>query len=102
MGFEIIFKYIQMVMLILPLIEKIVGMIEGAFTKLGGGSGEVKKAAAMEVAKASLTGAGLDLPDETLSAMIDSVVGVKNASGEFKKTEVRAPPETPPGRKFGP
>ncbi len=87
-----ILKYIQAVMLILPLIEKIVTMVEGLFQKLGSGQGAAKKEASMEVAKAALAGAGLGVPDEVIGSLIDSVVGVKNQTGEFITPAPRAPP----------
>jgi len=93
MPIENIFKYIQAIILVLPLVEKIVTMIEGLFSRLGGGRGAEKKEAATDVAKAALVNAGLDVPDEVLSSMIDSVVKIKNQTGEFKTSGSRAPPE---------
>jgi len=86
-------RYIEAITLLLPLIDKIVTMIEGLFSRLGGGQGAAKKEAASEVAKVALVNAGLDLPDEVLSSMIDSVVKIKNQTGEFKTSGSRAPPE---------
>ena len=85
-------KYIDAVTLLLPLIDKIVTKIEGLFAKLGSGQGAAKKEVAMEVSKAALSGAGLDLPEETISKMIDSVVAIKNLTGEFVAPGPRAPP----------
>lgn len=83
MSIANLLKYIDAVTLLLPLIDKIVTMIEGLFAKLGSGQGAVKKEVAMETSKAALSGAGLGLPEETISKMIDSVVAIKNLTGEF-------------------
>jgi len=77
-------KYIEAITLLLPLIDKIVSMVEGLFSKLGVGQGAAKKEAATDVAKAVLGSTALDLPDEILSGVVDSIVRVKNATGEFK------------------
>lgn len=92
MGIENLMKYIEAITLLLPLIEKIVTMVESLFSKLGGGTGVAKKEAATEVAKAALVKAGLDLPDEVLSGMVDAVVKVKNQTGEFTHGLSQAPP----------
>lgn len=83
MSIANLLKYIDAVTLLLPLIDKIVTMIEGLFAKLGPGQGSDKKEVAMAVSKAALSGGGLDLPEETISKMIDSVVAIKNLTGEF-------------------
>jgi len=87
-------KYIQAITLLLPLIEKIVTMVEGLFSKLGVGQGAAKKEAATDVAKAVLGSTALDLPDEVLSGVVDSIVRVKNATGEFTHGLSQAPPNT--------
>lgn len=92
MSLENLLKYIQAITLLIPLIETIVTMVERLFAKLGSGKGTAKKEAAMEMAKASLAGAGMDLPEEVISEVIDTVVGVKNKTGEFTSGELRAPP----------
>lgn len=92
MGLEKILKYIEAVTLILPLIEKIVTMVEGLFAKLGSGQGTAKKEVAMEVSKAALSGVGLGVPDEVISKMIESVVAAKNLTGEFVAPVPRGPP----------
>jgi len=92
MTLENFLKYIEAITLLLPFIEKIVTMIEGLFFKFGGGQGAAKKEAATDFAKIALLNAGLDLPDNMLSAMIDSVVKIKNQTGEFKANLTRAPP----------
>jgi hypothetical protein len=92
MTLENFLKYIEAITLLLPFIEKIVTMIEGLFFKFGGGQGAAKKEAATDFAKIALLNAGLDLPDSVLSAMIDSVVKIKNQTGEFTSNLTRAPP----------
>ena len=92
MTLENFLKYIEAITLLLPFIEKIVTMIEGLFMKLGGGQGAAKKEAATGLAEIALLNAGLDLPDSVLSAMIDSVVKIKNQTGEFKTNPNKAPP----------
>jgi len=92
MSIANLLKYIEAITLLLPLIEKIVTMVEGLFSKLGVGQGAAKKEAATEVAKVALVNAGLDLPEEVLSGLVDSVVKVKNATGEFTHGLSRAPP----------
>jgi hypothetical protein len=92
MGFENLLKYIEAITLLLPLIDKIVTMIEGLFKSLGAGQGGAKKAAVVDLAQNVLLGAGLALPDVVLSKMIDSVVKVKNATGEFTHGLSQAPP----------
>jgi hypothetical protein len=92
MGLENLLKYIEAITLLLPLIEKIVTMIEGLFAKMGPGQGAAKKEAAIDFAKIALLNAGLDLPDEALSAMIDSQVKIINQTGGFKAKPIRAPP----------
>jgi len=89
-----ILMYINAVTLILPLIEKIVTMVEGLFSKLGPGQGVAKKEVATDVAKAALSGAGLALPDEVVSNLIESVVSAKKLTGEFVTAVPRAPPES--------
>lgn len=91
MSLANLLKYIDAVTLLLPLIDKIVTMIEGLFAKLGSGQGALKKEVGMEVSKAALSGAGLDLPEETISKMIDSVVAIKNLTGEFVAPAPQAP-----------
>lgn len=83
MGLENLLKYIEAITLLLPLIDKIVTMIEGLFAKLGAGQGAAKKEAATDFAKIGLLNAGLDLPDEVLSGLVDSVVKIKNQTGLF-------------------
>lgn len=87
-----ILMYINAVTLILPLIEKIVTMVEGLFSKLGPGQGVAKKEVATDVAKAALSGAGLTLPDEVVSNLIESVVSAKKLTGEFTHGLSQAPP----------
>ena len=94
MGIENILKYINAVMLVLPLLEKIVTMVEGLFAKLGPGQGLAKKEVAVDVAKAALSGVGLALPDEVVSNLIESVVSAKKLTGEFVTAAPRAPPES--------
>jgi len=89
-----ILMYINAVTLILPLIEKIVTMVEGLFSKLGPGQGVAKKEVATDVAKAALSGAGLALPDEVVSNLIESVVSAKKLTGEFVTAAPRTPPES--------
>ena len=86
MGLENLLRYIEAITLLLPLIDKVVTMIEGLFGKLGGGRGAAKKAAATEMVKVALVNEGLYLPGAVLSGMIDSVVKVKNLTGEFVKS----------------
>lgn len=83
MGVENLLKYIDAITMLLPLIDKIVTMIEGLFGKLGSGQGAVKKEAATGLAQVALFNAGLDLPDEVLSGLVDSVVKIKNQTGAF-------------------
>lgn len=83
MSLANILQYIEAFTLILPLIEKLVTLIEGLFSRLGSGQGAAKKKVVSELAKGALVGAGLDLPDEAISLMIDTVVSIKNESGEF-------------------
>jgi hypothetical protein len=83
MSIANLLKYIEAITLLLPLIEKIVAMVEGLFSKLGVGQGAAKKEAATDVAKAVLGSTALDVPDEVLSAVVDSIVKIKNATGEF-------------------
>ena len=83
MGLENILKYIEAIMLLLPLIEKIVSMIEVLFMKLGSGQGAAKKEAATGLAEIALLNAGLDLPYEVLSGLVDSIVKIKNQTGAF-------------------
>ena len=85
MGLENFLKYIEAITLLLPLIDKIVTMIEGLFEKLGAGQGAAKKEAVTEISKAVLANTGLDLPDQVLSPLVDSVVKIKNLTGEFKR-----------------
>lgn len=87
-------KYIEAITLLLPLIEKIVSMVESLFSKLGGGTGAAKKEAATDVAKAALVKAGLDLPNEVLSGMVDAIVNIKNQTGEFTHGLSRGPPNS--------
>lgn len=94
MSLANLLKYIDAVMLLLPLIDKIVTMVEDLFAKLGSGQGAAKKEAVIEVAKAALVGAGLDLPEEAMSEMIDRVVSIKNYTGEFISPAPRAPPDS--------
>jgi hypothetical protein len=76
MGLENLLKYIEAITLLLPLIEKIVTMIEGLFGKLGVGQGAAKKEAATD-----------------LAGLVDSVVKIKNQTGVFTHGLSRAPPD---------
>jgi hypothetical protein len=92
MSLANLLKYIEAVTLLLPLVEKIVTMVEGLFSKLGPGQGAAKKVAVKEVAKAALVGYGLSLPVETIDQLVDSVVSIKNQTGEFTHGLSQAPP----------
>lgn len=98
MGLENLLKYIESIKLLLPLILTIVTMVEGLFSKLGASQGAAKKEAAVEIGQAVLADAGLDLPDSMVSAMIDSVVKIKNQTGEFTHGLSQAPPDLGQGR----
>ena len=92
MSIENLLKYIEAITLILPLIDKVITMIEGLFKKYGAGQGVEKKAAATKMVEVALINAGLDLPDEVISEMIDTVVKIKNQKGEFTHGLSQAPP----------
>jgi hypothetical protein len=83
MGLENLLKYLEAIALMLPLIEKVVLMIEGLFNKLGVGSGETKKEAAMVMARKMAADKNIIVPDDVLSEVIDLVVAEKNKSGDF-------------------
>lgn len=94
MGIENFMKYIEAIMLLIPLIDKLVTMFEGLFSKLGSGQGAAKKEAVTEVAKAVMANTGLELPDEALSTLIDSSVKIKKLTGEFVAAAPQAPSES--------
>jgi hypothetical protein len=93
MSIANLLKYIEAITLLLPLIDKIVTMVEGLFSKLGSGQGTAKKKAATDLVEVSLLNAGLDLPEEVLSGVVDSIVKIKNATGEFTHGLSQAPPD---------
>ncbi len=84
MGLENILQYLQLIPVLLPLIDQVVGLIEKIFAIFNpsGGQGAIKKALAMQMLE-MVPGAAL-LPTDVLSGLVDGVVGVKNAGGEFK------------------
>lgn len=94
MSLENLLKYIEAITLLLPLIERVITMVEELFAKVGPGEGVAKKNAVKEIAKAALVGYGLSLPGETIDEVIDAVVAVKNQTGEFTHGLSRAPPES--------
>jgi len=76
-------KYVDLITLLLPLIEKIITMVESLFNKFGSNSGTKKKSAVKKITKTILSGYELSLPEEVIDKVIDSVVEVKNQTGEF-------------------
>ena len=84
MNFEEVTQYIQMITLLLPLVQQVILMVENAFTGQKGfdGRSEMKKNIAVEVVKGFHPELAVDV--YVVSKMIDTIVSVKNASGEFK------------------
>ena len=85
MSLTNLLKYIEAITLLLPLIDNIVSMVERLFDEFGGGRGVAKKEAAKGLVVASLKTSGVDVPEEMMNELIDTVVKIKNETGEFKK-----------------
>jgi len=83
-SLENVLKYVNAIIAVLPLIEKVVELIERNFLNShdNGSDTKTKKHLAMELLGS--TGPDLGLNNAVVSQMVDSVVAVKNASGEFK------------------
>jgi hypothetical protein len=95
-------KGLNVVQSLFPFVNSTVTSMESL---LGGAPGSVKKAAALQIigsglsVAAATTGASAEAVSLALTAvspLIDSVVALKNAFGEFSKTNSTAVQATPP------
>ena len=95
-------KGLNVVQSLFPFVNSTVTSMESL---LGGAPGSVKKAAALQIigsglsVAAATTGASTEAVSLALTAvspLIDSVVALKNAFGEFSKTNSTAVQATPP------
>ena len=84
MSIENLVKYIEAITLLLPLVQQVVDMIEAAFKNSArfDGRSEMKKNIAVEVV--SMAAGNLPINGELIPKLIDTVVAVENASGQFK------------------
>jgi len=79
MGLQNFVKYLETIVYILPLIEKVIEFIEMLFRKLNViKGGEVKKALAINMLREET-----EIPEDILSHTIDIVVEAKNYKKEF-------------------
>ena len=79
MSLQNFIKYLEAIVSILPLIEKVIEFIEMIFKKLNiVKGGEVKKALAINILKEET-----EIPEDILSHTIDTIVEAKNYKKDF-------------------
>lgn len=88
MSLENFLKYINLVEIIFPILDKLVSFIESIFKRFRvEKAGEQKKEVVTRMANTILKGKDVEMPPEVLSELIDIMVDTKNHTKEFEHTE---------------
>ncbi len=88
MGLETYLKAIELIVNILPMLEKIVNFIEAIFNKFKIKNPTLKKELAIAVANKQYPN---ELDNQALGDTIDIIVDMKNRSGEFSHSGIEEP-----------
>lgn len=86
MSLENVALYVERITLLLPMIEKIVDLVEKIFSRFFPSmrTGEAKQATAMKM----IQGYVGDVPEAIIADTIDVLVKAKNQTGEFAHAEI--------------